>query len=120
MTAPNPDDQGLFSRQLTRWQVDFRKRQRVCRGADIAGEDSFDTFVEEKRHYFESAGLSQISRDPNFVEAMRKRWGGGAERPRRRQQESLREVRDGGVTGFAEAARRRVADHGFKLLNLDL
>ena len=119
MTAPNPDDQGLFSRQLTRWQVDFRKRQRVCRGADIAGEDSFDTFVEEKRHYFESAGLSQISRDPNFVEAMRKRWG-EEQNARRRQQESLREVRDGGVTGFAETARRRVADHGFKLLNLDL
>ncbi|KAI9690113.1 MAG: hypothetical protein M1822_009074 [Bathelium mastoideum] len=93
----SPEGLGVFSRPLARWK-EFRRWQRHNRRLITATEESFAAFREEEIRYNESAGLSQMTRHPQFEDIMRKRWP---------------EVRDGTFAEYAAAAQRRLASHDF-------
>ncbi|KAI0970506.1 hypothetical protein F4678DRAFT_462202 [Xylaria arbuscula] len=91
-------DAGLFSQQLEAWR-EFRRWQRSNRGLSIVREEDFDVFLNEQRHDMESKGFSEAwQRDRSRHEQQWKRQ---------------REVPNGTFTEYTEAARLRVAGHGF-------
>lgn len=106
----DPDDMGIFSRPLARWQH-FRKWQRVNRGSSInTAEESWLAFREEKMFYFESTESWRVMADPDFEETIRKMWQQEEDTGR---WERVREVKNGSFADYLKAARRRLAEHGF-------
>ncbi|KAI0113737.1 hypothetical protein GGR51DRAFT_546936 [Nemania sp. FL0031] len=111
VVVADPIGRGVFSRQLERWK-EFRRWQRDNRGGGPLAEESFASFLDEHRRYFESRGAVGILTSPNFENVARRRWE--AEKFRWEDQgKRFREVRQGNFTEYAEAARRRLPRHGF-------
>ena len=106
----DPDDMGIFSRPLTRWQH-FRRWQRDNRGSSIStAEESWSAFREEKRFYFESNEFWHTMADPDFEDSIRRMWQQDEDSGR---WERIREVKNGSFADYVKAARRRLAEHGF-------
>ncbi|KAI1131012.1 hypothetical protein F5Y10DRAFT_275726 [Nemania abortiva] len=110
-TTGHPDTFGVFSRQLERWK-EFRDWQRYNRGVDATAEESFAAFLDEERCYFESTGLSSITARPDFERTMHNIWQ-DRQVSRKLKGERYREVPQGGFAEYTDAARRRLARHGF-------
>lgn len=108
-TGKSPEDLGVFSRQLQRWK-EFRNWQRDNRGSDT--EVTFPVFLDDSRRDFESRGCGNITTEPYFEETMQRIWQQELNR-RWHERMRLREVPDGGFAEYVDAARRRLASHGF-------
>lgn len=102
---------GVFSRQLERWR-DFRRWQRSNRGLRILCKEGFASFLDEKRRFMESQGLSSITERPDFEATMQRMWSGELE-VCEEQWSGQREVRDGTFAEYVKAAQARLARHGF-------
>ncbi|KAI0855151.1 hypothetical protein F4860DRAFT_54298 [Xylaria cubensis] len=102
---------GLFSRQLQCW-TDFRRWQRVNRGLSIVGEEDFTSFLDEYRRTMESKGFGQVTAQPDFETTIRRMWP-NEQAARLWQWRRRREVLKGKFPEYAEAARVRLAHHGF-------
>ena len=109
----DPDDWGLFSRPLDRWK-EFRRWQRDNRntGRGTPDDETLSAYREERRRYFESTGSYNIPADAQFDRSMEDMWQQGRGH-RRWKREMFREVRGGSFDEYVEAARLRLADHGF-------
>ena len=107
-SAISPDDWRVFSRQLDRWRK-FREWQLDNR--NVSDEQGFPAFLEAEKREMALMGASTATTQPGMDEAIRKRW---EEKQQDRQLQRIheREV-DGGFPEYAEAAKRRLAHHGF-------
>lgn len=106
----NPDALGVFSSPLARWR-EFRWWQLNNRSdRTVTAEERFAEFLEEKRNNSTATGLEGMTTEPDFEENIRMLWQ--IERASGRVR-TIREVKDGIFADYADAARRRLAEHGF-------
>lgn len=112
LTSPlNPDDLGVFWHPLERWR-EFQNWQGDNRGVSATDDENLAAFRNEKRRHFESTGLGKMTTTPGFDETIEQMWQ-NAKHGRQWKQDNFREVRGGSFNEYVEAARRRLADHGF-------
>ncbi|KAM4055714.1 hypothetical protein HRG_008435 [Hirsutella rhossiliensis] len=102
----------IFNRQLDRWQ-NFRNWQLDNRGLTDPIDD-YSYFIEMQAREYERDGeknlLAELRADP---ESLRPEWQLTLRR-RDRQRRTKREIRGhGSFPEYAEAAKRRLAHHGF-------
>ncbi|KAI0019235.1 hypothetical protein F4780DRAFT_456419 [Xylariomycetidae sp. FL0641] len=110
-TMPLYSNLGLLRLQWYRW-VAFRKFQRISRGVDLASEDNFPSYLDEKRHFNVLIVASAINEWDDFEDIMRTEWK--KERMERESlQKALEDVRVGGLAKLVQDMRRRLASHGF-------
>ncbi|KAI0183291.1 hypothetical protein EV127DRAFT_353042 [Xylaria flabelliformis] len=105
---PNVDDIGVFSNPLNRWK-EFRKWQRDNRWITMTADESLAAYRKEDRQFLESIGHGHVINDPEHNENVQRRW----ELRQLERWRDVREVKDGSFTEYVEAARRRLAKHGF-------
>ncbi|KAL8369539.1 hypothetical protein RB595_000055 [Gaeumannomyces hyphopodioides] len=107
----SPDDLGVFSRPLERWK-EFRRWQSDNRGVGMTDDEDLADFRDERRRYFESAGLGQMTTAPDYNKTIEEMWQ-KERRNRRWERDNFREVRGGSFDEYVEAARRRLREYGF-------
>ncbi|KAL8367052.1 hypothetical protein RB599_010964 [Gaeumannomyces hyphopodioides] len=110
-SSPSPDDLGVFSRPLERWK-EFRRWQSDNRGVGMTDDEDLADFRDERRRYFESAGLGQMTTAPDYNKTIEEMWQ-KERRNRRWERDNFREVRGGSFDEYVEAARRRLREYGF-------
>ncbi|KAI9779201.1 MAG: hypothetical protein M1816_003641 [Peltula sp. TS41687] len=111
--SKSSDDWRVFSRQRDRWQ-DFCEWQRDNR--NVFDNEGFSAFLEATKRKMALTGATKAITQSGFEEAMRKRWREQQD-DRKWQRENVREVHDDrGFSGYAEAVKRRLANHGFTQL----
>lgn len=114
--------EGIFQRQLQRWQ-DFRKWQNDNRGRED-NDGGFPAYVQQRKRWIKedypdrvsAELLAEIEADPSRLKSD---WD-QAQFLRRRQRRLCRELGCKGFRDYAEAVKRRLARHGFtQLFELD-